>query len=150
MSCNIHGFVEDIWYRIVSHRIASHRIASHRIAYHIISYLIISYHIISYHITSHQITSHHIISYRIVSYHILSFRFVSYRIVSWRVLCDYFHLFGLVSIVAWVSNQISRRVANENTYPFPNFNGCPLKLDIWMNNFIPHFLVDVVTYPCWD
>ena len=28
------------------------------------------------------------------------------------------------------------------TYPFLNFNGA--------NNFIPQFIMDMITYPCWD
>ena len=34
---------------------------------------------------------------------------------------------------------------DEITYPFPNFNGYTVE---WISNFIPLFIVDVLTYPC--
>ena len=34
------------------------------------------------------------------------------------------------------------------TYPFPNFNGATVEVWEWINNFIPHFIMDVITYPC--
>ena len=36
------------------------------------------------------------------------------------------------------------------TYPIPNFNGCTVEVWDWMNNFIPHFTMTVITYPCWN
>ena len=35
------------------------------------------------------------------------------------------------------------------TYPFPNFNGCTVEVWEWISKFIAHFLMDVITYPCW-
>ena len=35
-------------------------------------------------------------------------------------------------------------------YPFLNFNGCTVEVYKWISNFIPHFMIDVITYPCWD
>ena len=40
---------------------------------------------------------------------------------------------------AWIHNYIHYEVLDEITYPFLNFNG-----------FIPHFIMDVITYSCWD
>ena len=36
------------------------------------------------------------------------------------------------------------------TYPIPNFNGCTVEVWDLMNNFIPHFTMTVITYPCWN
>ena len=38
----------------------------------------------------------------------------------------------------------------EIIYSFPNFNSCTI--DVWeaMSNFIPHFIIDVITYLYWD
>ena len=36
------------------------------------------------------------------------------------------------------------------TYPFPNFNGCTVEVWEWICNFIPHFIIAVITYPCRD
>ena len=37
---------------------------------------------------------------------------------------------------------------DQITYPFPNFNGCTVEVWEWISNFIPHFIRDVITYPC--
>ena len=37
---------------------------------------------------------------------------------------------------------------DEITYPFPNFNGCTVEVWEWISNFTPHFIIDVITYPC--
>ena len=29
-------------------------------------------------------------------------------------------------------------------------NGCTTEDRDWISNFIPHFIMDVITYPCWD
>ena len=31
-----------------------------------------------------------------------------------------------------------------------NFNGCIVEVWKWISNFTPHFIMDVVNYPCWD
>ena len=38
---------------------------------------------------------------------------------------------------------------DEIIYPFPNFNGCTIEVWEWISNFTPHFIMDVITYPCW-
>ena len=37
----------------------------------------------------------------------------------------------------------------EFTYPFPNFNGCTVEVWEWISNFIPHYIMDVITKPRW-
>ena len=39
---------------------------------------------------------------------------------------------------------------DEITYPFPNFNGATVKVWEWISYFIPHSIMDVIIYPCWD
>ena len=39
---------------------------------------------------------------------------------------------------------------DETTYPCLNFNGCTVEVQELISNFIPHFMIDVITYPCWD
>ena len=41
------------------------------------------------------------------------------------------------------------KVWDEITYPFPNFNVYIDGMN-FMNNFTPYFVMDVITYPCWD
>ena len=36
---------------------------------------------------------------------------------------------------------------HEITYSFPNYNGATVEVWEWTNNFIPHFRMDVITYP---
>ena len=45
---------------------------------------------------------------------------------------------------------VSSTVCDEITYLFPNLDGCTVEVWKWMNNFIPHFIMDVITYQCWD
>ena len=39
---------------------------------------------------------------------------------------------------------------DEITYPFPNFTGCNVEAWEWISNLIPHFIMDAITYLCWD
>ena len=60
-----------------------------------------------------------------------------------------FYSHGLTLIPTWISNHIPRKVWNEITYPFPNFNGATVEFREWINNFISHFVMDLITSPCW-
>ena len=37
---------------------------------------------------------------------------------------------------------------DELRYPFPNFNSATVEVWGWISNFIPHFIMNVITYPC--
>ena len=37
---------------------------------------------------------------------------------------------------------------NEITYPFPNFNDVTVEVWELISNLSPHFIMDVITYPC--
>ena len=39
---------------------------------------------------------------------------------------------------------------DEITQPIPNFNGCTVEACEWINAFIPHIIMDMITYPCCD
>ena len=39
---------------------------------------------------------------------------------------------------------------DEITYPLLNFNGATVEVEEWISNIILHFIIDVITYPCWD
>ena len=41
-------------------------------------------------------------------------------------------------------------VWGEITCPFPNFSGTTVEVWEWMSIFTPHFIMYVITYPCWD
>ena len=60
----------------------------------------------------------------------------------------YWH--ALTLIPAWISNRMPSKVRGEITYPFLNVSGCTFEVKEWINNFIPHFILDVIAYPCWD
>ena len=47
-------------------------------------------------------------------------------------------------------NPIHGKVWDDNTCPFPNFNGATVEVWEWISNFIPHFTRHLITYPCWD
>ena len=55
-----------------------------------------------------------------------------------------------LAIFMRISNHMHSKVRNENTYPFPSVNGRCVEYWEWISNFIPHFIMDVITYPCWD
>ena len=46
-----------------------------------------------------------------------------------------------------VGNHMPRKVWDEITYQFPNFNSCILEFWELISYFIPHFIMDVITYP---
>ena len=60
----------------------------------------------------------------------------------------YWH--GLTLIPAWISNHMLSKVWDEITYPYPNFNGRTVEVWEWISNFITHYIMDVIAYPCWD
>ena len=41
---------------------------------------------------------------------------------------------------------MSSKVWDEIIYTFPNFNSCTVDVWKWISNFIPHFMMDVITY----
>ena len=45
-----------------------------------------------------------------------------------------------------MSGHMSSKVWDEITYPLVQ----PLKFQEWISNYIPHFMMDVITYLCWD
>ena len=56
----------------------------------------------------------------------------------------------LTLIPAGISNHMPSKVRDGITYPSPNFNGAAVEVWELISNFIPHFMMDVITYPCWD
>ena len=42
------------------------------------------------------------------------------------------------------------KVLDEITYLFPNFNDFTIEVWEWTSNYIPYFIMYVITYPCWD
>ena len=49
-----------------------------------------------------------------------------------------------------ISNHMLSKVWDKITYPFPNLNGSTVEVWEWLSNWIPHYIMDVITYPCWD
>ena len=37
---------------------------------------------------------------------------------------------------------------DDITYSVPNFSA--ITVEVWINHFIPHFIMYAITYPCWD
>ena len=56
----------------------------------------------------------------------------------------------LYLIPVWVSNRNPSKVWDEIFYPSPNFNGCAIEVWKWISSYIPHFEMDIITYPCYD
>ena len=49
-----------------------------------------------------------------------------------------------------LDTRILKPEHNEIIYPFPNFYGAAGKVWQWLDNFIPKFIMNVITYRCWD
>ena len=71
------------------------------------------------------------------------------RVIKYNTRGAFYH-HGLTLIPAWISNHMPRKVWAEITYPFANFNGCTVELWELTTNFIPLFMMDPITHPCWD
>ena len=59
-----------------------------------------------------------------------------------------FYKYGSHLIPAWISNHMPSKVWGEITYPFSNFNGCTVAVWKGISYCIPHFIKDVIAYPC--
>ena len=44
---------------------------------------------------------------------------------------------SIALILTWISNHMPRKVWDETTYPFPNFNSFAFEVWEWMSNFMP-------------
>ena len=62
---------------------------------------------------------------------------------------DPFYQYGLTLIPAWISGYIRHTVWDENTHPFPNFNGCSVAVWEWISCFILHCIINVISYSRW-
>ena len=71
-----------------------------------------------------------------------------YGSVNW-VTWTLFSWHELSLIPAWISNHMPCKVWDEITYRFPNFNGATVEVWERISNFIPHFTMGVIIYPCW-
>ena len=49
---------------------------------------------------------------------------------------------------ASIRNYTHYKMWDEISYPFPNFNGSTVDVWEWITDFIPHFIMDVLTYGC--
>ena len=66
------------------------------------------------------------------------------------VLCPVLDMTLRPLLLTWISNFIHYKMWDEITHTFPNFNGCAIDVWEWISNFIPHFTVHVITYPCCE
>ena len=66
-----------------------------------------------------------------------------------QALCD--HSYWLNTFIPNMDNiHMFSKMWDEITYPFPNLNGRTVEVQEWISNFIPHFVMDVITNPCWN
>ena len=56
--------------------------------------------------------------------------------------------------LALISNDIPSKCQCKMWDPltdlFPNSEGCTVEVWEWISNFIPHFIMELITYPCGD
>ena len=59
-------------------------------------------------------------------------------------------------LLAWINfnpcmdKKYSVKCGYKIIYPSPNFNGRTVDGWEWISNFTSNFIMDVITYPCWD
>ena len=61
-----------------------------------------------------------------------------------------FYQQGLTLIQTWVSVHPPSAEREEIAHPFGIFNRFTDEVWEWIGDFTPHFIMDVITYPCWD
>ena len=64
--------------------------------------------------------------------------------VDYIVINDYYQ--GALLLV-WITSHMPCKMWDEITYPFLNFN--TVEVWEWISNFFSHFVIDLITYPCW-
>ena len=80
-----------------------------------------------------------------ITFELLFMGFAWYSVIYIRkifcpnYLTDYLKSIGHMPIKVW----------DEINSPFPNFNGCTVEVWEWIINFSTHFIMDVITFPCW-
>ena len=45
-----------------------------------------------------------------------------------------------------MSNNIDYKMWNEITYPYQSFDGGAIEVRGWISNYIPHFVMDMITH----
>ena len=55
---------------------------------------------------------------------------------------------NLSLIPTWINNRVHHKARDDITYPFPNFNSTTVEVWEWISSPMPHFMLDVITYPC--
>ena len=79
---------------------------------------------------------------------LLSPRLPEYPLLVWTGSQDPLYQHELTLIPAWISNHLPSKVWNEIAHPFPNLSGTTIEVWERISNFIPQFIVGVITYPC--
>ena len=49
-----------------------------------------------------------------------------------------------------IGNHMPNKVTGGITYPVTDFNGTIVEVMEWIGDLILHFMMDGITYPCWD
>ena len=67
---------------------------------------------------------------------------------KWQHMCysDCCRFTGLTLILARISNRMASKMWGKITYAFPNFNGAAVEVWGWIRNFVPYFVMDVITF----
>ena len=50
-----------------------------------------------------------------------------------------------INFLVWISNHTPNKVWDKIIHPFPNFNGCTVKVWEWISNVIPQFIKDYLS-----
>ena len=53
-------------------------------------------------------------------------------------------------LLTCISNHMPSKLQDVFAYPIPSFNGFTIEIWDWISNFIPHFIMDIITYSYCD
>ena len=56
----------------------------------------------------------------------------------------------ILYVTAWMNSHKLSKMWHKITHWFPNFSYWTIEVWKCVNNFVPHFTIDVITYPWWD
>ena len=71
--------------------------------------------------------------------------------LPWTLNWDPFYWHRWTLIPLSINNHMPSKMWDEITYPFANFNCCPMEVGEWIiSNITPHLIMDVIPYKCWD
>ena len=87
-----------------------------------------------------------------ITYPIINFNGCAVEVLEWISNFTPLFIMGVITYLGvllqtYHRQPVDNHITWKNTYPFPNFNGCNVEDCEWISNFVPHVIMNVITYP---